>query len=156
MEYDIKEYEALKNAVVKLGEEYVAELQIQLVRANKNSSGKLYDSLQSTIKITNQGIQLLLKDNGILKFVDQGRRPGKQPPVQAIRKWIDQKGMSIQGDKDEAAFCIARSIGEKGIKPTNIIRKAKRNILEGDSFKELTEGFSKDLLKEVKKIIKTL
>src|SRR5262245_32854323 len=48
---------------------------------------------------------------------ESGRRPGKQPPVEAILKWMAFK--NIQGDRG-TAFIIARAIGKHGIKARRI------------------------------------
>lgn len=47
-------------------------------------------------------------------FVEYGRRPGKQPPVDAILKWLAFR--NIQPVNRSTAFLIARAIGRRGIK----------------------------------------
>jgi hypothetical protein len=54
-----------------------------------------------------------------------GRKPGKQPPVEAILKWLAFKG--IDGDR-RTAFIIARSIGRKGVKPRFIFSRTAAKI----------------------------
>lgn len=58
-------------------------------------------------------------------FVEYGRRPGKQPPVDAITRWIALKPIEI-GDRKirSVAFAIARRIGKRGIKPRFPFRRA--------------------------------
>jgi|SRR5262245_3484470 len=48
---------------------------------------------------------------------EYGRRPGKQPPVEAILKWMAFKG--IPGDRG-TAFIIARAIGKHGVRARRI------------------------------------
>ena len=49
-----------------------------------------------------------------LFFSSEGRKPGKQPPLFEILKWVKEKGI---GNKDIAtAYVIARAIGRRGIK----------------------------------------
>jgi len=44
-----------------------------------------------------------------------GRKPGKFPPIQMIRNWIDSKGIQPTDiSKDSLAFLIARKIARKG------------------------------------------
>lgn len=53
-------------------------------------------------------------------WVHEGRRPGsKQPPTEAIRQWLHDKG----GDED-MAFVVARSIGRRGIRPSKFLERA--------------------------------
>ena len=64
--------------------------------------------------------------------VDKGRRAGaKPPPSRAILPWIKLRGIKGRNSKGRfitdksLSFIIARSIGIKGIRPTNVIQKAK-------------------------------
>ena len=58
-------------------------------------------------------------------FVESGRKPNsKFPPPQAIKKWIQIKGLNEWKTKegkpisrDAQTFLISRSIAKKGIKP---------------------------------------
>ena len=58
-----------------------------------------------------------------------GRRPGKFPPMQAIRDWVKEKHIP-----EEMAFPIARSIAEKGTQPfpflTVAFRQSKQAALD--------------------------
>lgn len=46
--------------------------------------------------------------------VEAGRRPGKMPPVDAIKLWVIRKGIARGKEADSAAFLIARAIGRRG------------------------------------------
>jgi hypothetical protein len=61
--------------------------------------------------------------NDYLKYVDQGRKPGTYPPIQAIQRWV-----AIKGLPKEAAWAIRTNIFKFGIKPTRVIDKTKRAI----------------------------
>ena len=63
--------------------------------------------------------QIILTAPEYLTFIDQGRKPGKMPPVQAIANWAKIKGIN-----PEAAWPIAVNIMKFGIKPTNVIQKS--------------------------------
>lgn len=59
------------------------------------------------------------------RVLDEGRLPGKMPPMKGLFPWVLQK----IGGKDEAeikriAFAVARKIAEKGIEPRNYVRRA--------------------------------
>jgi len=45
-----------------------------------------------------------------------GRRPGRWPPVEPIRRWVELKGLGRKWDKSEArvTFLVRKKIGEKG------------------------------------------
>lgn len=64
------------------------------------------------------------------RVVENGRKGGKMPPLSAIEEWIKIKpvvprtsGKKVPSTK-QLAFLIARSIGEKGIKPKNLLSNA--------------------------------
>lgn len=51
-----------------------------------------------------------------------GRRPGKQPPIQAIEKWLDDKGIrpiEARMSVSTLAYLIARKIAREGTKREN-------------------------------------
>ena len=61
-------------------------------------------------------------------YVESGRKPGKFPPPDAIRKWITVKPLVPRAGKNgrvptirQMAFLIGRKIAEQGIKPRPIL-----------------------------------
>jgi len=127
----------LEKVLNEIGKDLVKELSLQLMRADKRASGNLIDSLDYKVVEAVDGFFLEIIAADYLKYVDQGRRPGKQPPTKAIRKWIDDRKILPRDKKtgrfikkESAAFLMARSIGKKGIKPTNVIKKSVDNIFK--------------------------
>jgi hypothetical protein len=91
----------------------------EMLAKEMNASGKTIKSL--TIKSDDKGGELAGLRSFFTLVGDRddggaGRRPGKMPPVTAIRDWIIDKGIepgagqTLQG----LAFVIARSIGARG------------------------------------------
>lgn len=82
-----------------------------------NASGALYNSIRYEVKdekLTVYGLDYAY-------YLQHGRKKGKKPPRDVIRKWIDVKGIQPKPDKngkpiskDSLAFLIQRAIGEKG------------------------------------------
>lgn len=136
MQYNDKE---LKEALKIFGETYIAELSDELRRLDKKASGDLLKSLDTRIIKTAMGtkytIQILAE--GYLKFVDEGRRPGKMPPISAISKWTRLKGIP-----QSAAFPIAKSIGLRGIKPTNVIENSLNKITRNRNLNNLEDDLT--------------
>jgi hypothetical protein len=68
-------------------------------------------------------------------FVDQGRAPGKQPPIAPIELWV-RRVLGIGADESRrVAFLVARAIGRRGTKGAHAVDKgiaAVRGIIELD------------------------
>jgi hypothetical protein len=115
-----------------------------LLRFGKVNTGALRDSIR--FNITPKGnIRFFFLQYGI--FVESGRRAGaKQPPINPILKWIEERGITPDEgtSKRSLAFLIARSIGEKGIRPTPFMKAA---------VKQQKVGLSKQLAKEIAKTV---
>jgi len=57
--------------------------------------------------------------------MNEGRIPGKMPPVNALFPWVFQKiGGKNEEEIKRIAFLIARKIAEKGIEPRNYVARA--------------------------------
>ena len=68
--------------------------------------------------------------------VEFGREPGSMPPVEAIQKWTERKGITDKRPKGErdvlssTAWAIAKHIERFGIKPTPFLRSALTDAKE--------------------------
>ena len=106
-------------------------------RRRIDSSGTLRNSLPGSYSLKVMPNSLSLKffeENEAWKtygyVVDKGRKPGKMPPTDAIKKWIRQKPLRLRDLKtgsfvkmteskvDSVAFAIANKIKKEGTKPT--------------------------------------
>jgi len=82
-----------------------------------------------------------------------GRKPGKFPPIEPIRKWIDSKGLSLNKiTKNGLAFIIARKIAEKG---TDIYRKKRPGLDVNGIVNQSLPSLKDQLIKAGKIEIKT-
>lgn len=107
----------------RFGKQYVGTLVGFLKKYNKSASGALINSIDYRLQETAQEIKLIIDANDYLKYVDEGRKPGKFPPIQAIEKWTKLKGIP-----QSAVFPIAKSIFKFGIEPTNVIEDSLKSF----------------------------
>lgn len=161
MEYKL-EYNYLRRMLNVIGREFIEDLKRELIAKDKVATGDLVSSLGYVVNVTEDGnysIDIISKP--YLKYVDGGRRPGKMPPIKAIIPWIEAKGIKFinkKGNaipKESAAFIIARSIGEKGIKPTNVVKEAQTALFAkyenqirlaiGEDFKDYMKKMFSDI-----------
>lgn len=113
-----------------VGKALIDEIKMRLVQEGKVSSGRLLSSLSYNTIQSIEGWTIEILTEKYLEFVDKGRKPGKTPPIGDIQKWVIQKPIKFIGKTDsQTAFIIAKSIGKKGIVPTNIIQKSIDKVI---------------------------
>ena len=126
---------------------------------NAVSSGTLEKSLAYRLKIKGKAIDISIYAKGKASqyFLarENGRKPGKQPPVDAILDWMRLKPIKLRDKesgkfkkptevlKRQVAFLIARKIGRDGIKGWKAFDYAMENIWDEYEAK-VVEAFGKD------------
>jgi hypothetical protein len=90
----------------------------ELRDGGKSATGKLMQSLQHGVDVSHDSRRLWIGMLGYGRWVELGRKPGKAPPVSAIREWLNRKpgarpagGYSGEQAKDTLAYAISRRIG---------------------------------------------
>lgn len=120
----------LKAQMESLGRDTVEYIKQILLENDKLASGNLISSLNYNVITQIDTVLLDIIALDYFKYVDEGRKPGKMPPIKPILKWVEMKGISIGKYSDkQTAFIIARSIGKKGIKPLNIKNRLVSGVL---------------------------
>ena len=135
----------------------ITQSKANLTRGKKNSSKALYNSLDYDLNVSPNSFSLsfLMEDYGV--FQDKGvsgikkkyntpySYTNKMPPPSKMDKWIVRKGLKGIRGKDgkfisrkSLQFMIARSIYNKGIKPSLFFTKP---------FKKAFTNLNKDIIK---------
>ena len=135
----------------------IQQSRTNLTKGKKNSSKKLYNSLDYDINVSPNSFSLsfLMEDYGV--FQDKGvsgikkkyntpySYTNKMPPPSKMDKWIVRKGLKGVRGKDgkfisrkSLQFMIARSIYNNGIKPSLFFTKP---------FKKAFTNLDKDIIK---------
>ena len=132
--------------------------------STQNTSGRLKDSLKGYVKESKNSIQVsfemaeygFYQDRGVKgkkggKSLDGYKYTNKMPPPKAFDKWTVRKGIAPR-DKEgrfikrkSLNFLIARSIFNKGIKPTLFFTKPFEKYYKRLP-KELTEKYALDMV----------
>jgi len=126
---------------------------------NAVASGTLEKSLAYRLKIKGKSIDISVYAKGKASqyFLarENGRKPGKQPPVSAILDWMRIKPIKLRDKesgkfqkptealKKQVAFLIARKIGREGIKGWHAFDYAMENIWDEYEAKVI-EAYGKD------------
>jgi hypothetical protein len=99
----------------------------------KVASGSLVDSISASYNPSNQEITVEMLDYWI--YVNDGRKPGKYAPLDAIKDWIKEKGLKGRNKKtgrfitnESFAWGINTNIKKFGIAPTYFYDRAVENF----------------------------
>ena len=126
---------------------------------NAVASGTLEKSLKYRLQIKGQSINISIyakgKASNYFLARENGRKPGKQPPVDAILEWMRIKPIKLRDResgkfqkptealKRQVAFLIARKIGKQGMKGWHAFDYAYENIWDEYEAK-VVEAYGKD------------
>jgi len=122
------------------------------IKTGAYATGKLYNSVQYKINITETAVKLSLNLEDYWINVENGRAAGKKmPPISVIRKWMLSKNIP---DKNGLAYLISRKISKKGIKPKPYLKQTKNDIIP-NYLDDISKALTKDLKESItKQIIK--
>lgn len=113
------------------------------------ASGEWEKQLEAVIEITETNLKATLYGLDYTEYLVKGRTPGKFPPMEAIRKWIDDKGITPYDNitKDQLAFLIARKISREG---TEYFKQGGTDLIDAvittERIREIVEIVSRSLL----------
>jgi hypothetical protein len=140
-----------KNLQREFGDAYIQEIIKELRSAKKSASNRLINSFSQKLSETSSEINIAIQSEDYLEYIDKGRKRGTYPPIKEIAQWAKLKGIG-----ENAAFPIAKNIYKFGIKPTNVLDKAEKNVLNGPIYTKFEDGIVKNseefVLKEYNKI----
>ena len=141
----------------------IQQSRTNLTKGKKNSSKELYNSLKSDLNVSPNSFSLsflmeeygIYQDKGVsgkkVKYNTPYAYKDKMPPPSKMDKWIVRKGLKGVRGKDgkfisrkSLQFMIARSIYNKGVKPslffTKPFEKAFKNL-----DKDIIEAYQLDV-----------
>jgi hypothetical protein len=126
---------------------------------NAVASGTLEKSLKYRLQIKGSSINISIyakgKASNYFLARENGRKPGKQPPVDAILEWMRIKPIKLRDResgkfqkptealKRQVAFLIARKIGKQGMKGWHAFDYAYENIWDEYEAK-IIDAYGKD------------
>jgi len=142
----------------------IQQAKSNLSKSKKNTSKKLYNSINGVSKVNPNSISLyfemldygLYQDKGVSGKKKKYNTPysykSKMPPIKSLDKWIVKKGIAPRDkngnfiSRQSLKFAIAKSIFNNGIKPslffTKPFEKAYKNLPN-----ELISAYGLDITK---------
>jgi hypothetical protein len=97
---------AMRDAIESIRKGAITEME----RRGKVATGRTMSTLSTFVTVDTSTVTGELQGEEQWRFVGNGRRPGKMPPIAPIQAWIDAKGFSI------SAWAVAKSIAQRGSK----------------------------------------
>lgn len=138
-------------------EQLISLYRQKLLQTNTDATGTLGNTLNYIIE-TNEGLfELSLRIQDYWKYVEEGRGPGKYPPINDIKNWIRVKPVTptIYNGKlpttDQLAYLIARKIHLRGTRGKYLLQAS---LDELSVFDLLDEAITKDLEIQVNNVFK--
>ena len=142
------------NNLKKCLEEYSMYL-LQAARNNMPTYYELKDKIKFVMNVNGNFYEIIFNAPAYWKYANDGRRPGKMPPVNVIADWIKRRNITPYALKngklpttDQLAFMIAKKIGRDG---TTGIHFLEKSIDEQKSYwdDKISEAISNDIIAEL-------
>lgn len=145
------EYTNVMNVLNDFGKFLVDEYKDALILNDVNASNTLYNSISYIVENGNNSFEVKLSLVDYWRRVEEGRKPGKFPPISAIEKWIEIKPVLPRPMSNgklpttaQLAFLISRKIALEGIEPRPLLQETIDNVW--DVMEEyLEEALVKDI-----------
>jgi len=119
---------AMKRAPVEVGKEVsraVFRTAIETTGKLKQAAPKAFSTLTNSIKQDRLDAfsYRVAPHVGYAPFVENGREPGKAPPLQSLMDWVKVKRIAT-GDRNvrNVAWAIAKKIAREGVKPQPFVQ----------------------------------
>lgn len=145
-------FDNLQAVLNQYGEQLISLYRQKLLQTNTDATGILGNTLNYIVE-TNEGLfELSLRIQDYWKYVEEGRGPGKYPPINDIKNWIRVKPVTptIYNGKlptiDQLAYLIARKIHLRGTRGKYLLQAS---LDELSVFDLLDEAVTKDLQSQV-------
>ena len=110
-----------------------------LLKNNINATGNLSNSVSTTTQEQSDNWSVWLSIADYYEYIENGRLPGKQPPITAIQNWLQNKHLPLERN---LSWAIAKSIAKRGIPGKHILERSL-DIIEPNLDKEIDKQTNK-------------
>lgn len=155
------EWKNLKEALEAYGQVLEDTYREELANNNAFASGRLFDSVKHIVEVNDTTVELSLSLEDYWKYVEEGRAPGKFPPLDKIEQWITIKPVAPYPDAKgkvpttaQLAFLIGRKIATEGIEGKHLLDRALETTQ--DWMELIDDAIDKDISVEIDAFLKLL
>lgn len=154
MEANALEFNHLKEVLNRFGDLVKTKYQSYAPEA----TGNLVNNVSFKVDYKGNKYEVILDLPKYWKWVENGRKAGKMPPVNNILEWVKAKPViprEIDGKlptEKQLAYLIARSIGEHGTQGKHIL---ERSVSEGMDMmlESIKQAFLEDIGEDIGKVL---
>lgn len=104
-----------------IGAEFVVEYRELILARSLSQSGALPDSMAPEVISDDHAMHVAIALADYWLWVEKGRGPGKQPPLEKIEGWVESTGIATNISVRSLAFLIARKIGREGTEGKHLV-----------------------------------
>lgn len=130
----------LHKVLTEYTEYFIKEAQKNIDDYDAVATGNMRNILPNEIKIGDDYFSITVKIEDYFKYVEGGSKglissppnavyPAHFPPVQAIKEWIEVKGLSTGNERDDLSFAyaISTNIEKRGLEPKPFFKDTKES-----------------------------
>lgn len=149
------------NTIKDITNLFAAALKDRLADDNSIATGTLANSIKDIVKFDGKYLTVYIQLEDYWKWVENGRKAGKFPPVDVIKKWITIKPVIPRGKngklptENQLAYLIGRKIAREGTRANPFLEPTIRDFKLVDKIyaavnSMLTEEINKAVSEELK------
>lgn len=149
------------NTIKEITNLFAAALKDKLEENGSNATHQLSNSIKDIVKFDGKYLTVSIQLEDYWKWVENGRKAGKFPPVDAIKKWITIKPViprSKNGKlptENQLAYLIGRKIAREGTRANPFLEPTIRDFKLVDKIyaavnNMLTDEINKAVSEELK------
>lgn len=137
----------------KILNEFLQQYLDNSVKEKRTATGNLVNNIKPIVEINNNVYTISFSTEDYFKWAENGRRPGKFPPIEKIKEWIRVKPVlprQINGKlptENQLAYLISRKIALEGTKGNHLFEKT---INEFDLMGKIYDAVANIIISKVK------
>lgn len=122
------------NTIKDITNLFAAALKDRLADDNSIATGTLVNSIKDIVKFDGKYLTVSIQLEDYWKWVENGRKAGKFPPVDAIKKWITIKPVIPRGKngkvptENQLSYLIGRKIAREGTRANPFLEPTIRDF----------------------------
>lgn len=145
----------LKEILLRYGQVFIEKARENLGKNGSYATGTLGDTMRPIVEINGNSFKVMVEIQSYWNYVEFGRRPGKFPPPNRIKEWIQVKPIKPRPGKngkvpttDQLTFLISRKIAKEGIDPKPFFLPA-----QSATYEQFAEAIDYAILEDIENFI---